>query len=325
MKLLVEASARLHLGLIDMNGNLGRLYGSIGVAIDRPGFKLEVEQLLTGPAGGLTVTGPEADRVAEYARRFLAVHPVAGALRLQVQSVIPSHVGLGSGTQLALAVGAALARLAGLNLDPPELARLLGRGVHSGIGIAIFRTGGLVVDGGHSVVGPADRVPPVLFRHAFPEAWRFVVAIPTVPAGLSGAAEAQAFNTLPSAPGTFVEKICRLLVMQLLPALIEHDLVPFGQALTGIQQLVGDSFAAAQGGRFANTVSGALVTDWLAHGAAGAGQSSWGPAVYALAGDDSEAERLVQAAQVFLRARAGGEVFVARAANRGARIVRQAR
>jgi beta-RFAP synthase len=321
MQLLVDTPARLHLGLIDLNGKLGRLYGSLGVAVDRPRLVLQAERLPSAPGRpDLDVTGQEAERVAAYARRFLAAYPIAGAFRLSLQSAIPSHVGLGSGTQLALAVGAALARLGDLELGAPAIARALGRGAHSGIGIATFETGGLVVDGGHTLCGEEDGTPPVLFRHPFPEDWRFVVAIPRAPAGLNGAAERQAFQTLPSAPASFVEKICRLLVMQLLPALIEHDLAPFGQALTGIQQLVGDSFAAVQGGRFANTVSGDLVAHWLRVGAAGAGQSSWGPAVYALAGDEPEAGRLAEAARTFLHAGDEGDVFVTQGANRGAQI-----
>lgn len=323
MKVRIETSARLHLGLLDLNGDLGRLYGSIGVAIERPGLVLQAEQLPAGPGetGSLAVAGLEVERVTAYARRFLTRYPLPGALSLQLQAAIPAHVGLGSGTQLALAVGAALAHLGGLALDAPTLSSVLGRGAHSGIGIATFERGGLVVDGGHAGAGAIHRAPPVLFQQPFPEAWRFVVAIPAATAGLNGATEQRAFQTMAPAPAAYVEKICRLLVMQLLPALIEQDLAPFGQALTGIQQWVGDSFAAIQGGRFANTLSGALVMHWLSQGAAGAGQSSWGPTVYALAGSEAEAERLAQTARAFLARDAGGEVFVARAANHGARIV----
>jgi len=71
--------------------------------------------------------------------------------------------------------------------------------------------------------------------------------------------------------------------MKMLPALVEDDIAHFGQALTQVQQLVGDGFAAVQGGQFANTLSGQIIEHMLEQGALGAGQSSWGPAVYALA------------------------------------------
>ncbi len=319
MRIRIKTPARLHLGLLDLNGELGRLYGSIGVAIDRPGLILEAERSAEGD--GLETDGPEAERIAGLARRFLERYPLPGALRVRLVAAIPPHVGLGSGTQLALAIGAALARLGDREPDAGEVAQALGRGAHSGIGVATFQWGGLVVDGGHATTGRDRRPPPVLFRHAFPDDWRFVIAVPAAAPGLNGPAEQRAFQTMAPAPAVYVEKICRLVVMQMLPALLEADLLQFGHALTCIQQLVGDSFAAIQGGRYANTVSAALIDCWLRAGAAGAGQSSWGPTVYALAGDEREAERLMQVARAFLAARGvDGDVFVTRAANHGASI-----
>jgi beta-ribofuranosylaminobenzene 5'-phosphate synthase len=197
------------------------------------------------------------------------------------------------------------------------------RGVHSGIGIATFQHGGFVVDGGHSVIARQQTVPPVLFRHPVPEDWFFVVAIPKVRPGLSGDKEQSAFQTLPPAPAHLVEKICRLLVMKMLPALVENDIAQFGQALTQVQQLVGDSFAAVQGGQFANTVSGQIIAHMLEQGAQGAGQSSWGPTVYALAHGERQARLLESEIQEFLEANGGGEVFHTRAESQGAWLINQ--
>ena len=43
MKVLVKTPARLHLGLIDMNGDLGRMFGGLGVGIDHPNIIVEVQ------------------------------------------------------------------------------------------------------------------------------------------------------------------------------------------------------------------------------------------------------------------------------------------
>ena len=43
MKVYVKTPARLHLGLIDLNGDLGRLFGGLGVAINCPNFVLEAK------------------------------------------------------------------------------------------------------------------------------------------------------------------------------------------------------------------------------------------------------------------------------------------
>lgn len=329
MRIRVKTPARLHLGLLDINGGLGRLYGSIGVAIERPNAILEAG-LLSGAAAGLWVEGLEAGRVLAFASRFLERYPLPHGVHLRLKASIPSHVGLGSGTQLALAVGAALARLGGLELSAAEMAVATGRGVHSGIGVAAFEQGGFIVDGGHRLARGDDmasvsvqtKPPPVLFRRPFPEEWYFVVVVPQVGAGFSGESERRAFETLPQAPPTLIGKISRLLLMKMLPSLVERDIVYFGQALTEIQQLVGDCFAAVQGGRYGHTLSEQLIGCLLAQGAAGAGQSSWGPTVYGLVEGEAAAQRLAEAAHAFLASHGGGQAFCARADNRGARIGR---
>ena len=70
--------------------------------------------------------------------------------------------------------------------------------------------------------------------------------------------------------------------MVVLPALVEEDLAAFGRGITEVQRLVGEMFRPVQGERFAHPQVAALVEALLAAGAAGAGQSSWGPAVFGL-------------------------------------------
>ena len=318
MAVIVRTPARLHLGLLDMNGGLGRLYGSIGVAIEHPNVVLEAEFQHADEANELVVDGLEQERITTYAKHFLERYPLPGRVHLNLRSNIPAHVGLGSGTQLALAVGTALTQLGGLALSVTELSLMMKRGVHSGIGIATFQHGGFVVDGGHPISNSHQTIPPMLFRHSVPEDWLFVVAVPKASPGFSGESEQLAFQTLPPALPPLVGRICRLLVMKMLPALVENDIAQFGQALTQVQQLIGDSFAAVQGGRYANTLSGQLIAHMLEQGAQGAGQSSWGPTVYALARGERQTQLLESEAQEFLEAHGGGDVFHTRADNRGA-------
>jgi beta-ribofuranosylaminobenzene 5'-phosphate synthase len=325
MKVTVKTPARLHLGLLDTNGELGRIYGSIGVAIQHPNVELEAQT-----AGHLTVSGLERARVESYARGFLEAVPLPSGVHLSLKSSIPSHVGLGSGTQLALAVGSALARLAGQEMNAVEIAGLMGRGVHSGIGTAAFQSGGFILDGGHlldaglssgpSRESPRPRVPRATFQHPIPDEWRFVIAIPQTPPGISGEMEKHAFDALPSTPTSLAEKISRLVLIKMLPALIDQDVQNFGAALTEVQRLVGDCFAGVQGGRFANPASGRIISFFLDREACGAGQSSWGPAVYALVAGQPAADQLAAETRNFLPELGGGATFIVSADNRGAQI-----
>jgi beta-ribofuranosylaminobenzene 5'-phosphate synthase len=326
----VRTSARLHLGLLDNNGEQGRLYGSIGVAINRPHLVLRAE-----PSNEVRIEGLEAERISTFAQRFMARYRLSTGVHLQLMSAIPAHAGLGSGTQLALAVGAALARLAGLRLSVAEIALAVERGAHSGIGIATFQHGGFVLDGGHRLLTGnnssftnnkpkrqtvKDSVPPLLFKHPMPQDWFFVAIIPKADPGFSGEKEQGAFLQLPVAPSNLVEKISWVLLMKMLPALIERDIANFGQALTRIQYMVGDCFASAQGGRFAAPLLEKLVDFLLEKGAAGAGQSSWGPTVYGLIQGKEQARTLASEAQIFLDGLGGGQALCVRPHNRGAQI-----
>jgi len=237
---------------------------------------------------------------------------------------IPKHVGLGSGTQLSLAVGTAIAMLDGKSFTPPELSQITGRGVVSGVGTATFAEGGFVIDGGKLTTTPegkgTEAVPPLLIRQAVPEDWHFVIAIPDLPKGLSGVPEKHAFQELPKGKASHAKETSRLVLMQLLPALIRDDIDQFGEALTRIQILVGDSFSKAQGGRFASPEVAKCVDAMLKAGAVGAGQSSWGPTCYGLVRGMKVASMVKAAVSKAMDGPSGGTTFIATANNQGAQI-----
>jgi beta-ribofuranosylaminobenzene 5'-phosphate synthase len=305
----VEAPARLHMGMLDVAGGRARRFGGLGVALSRPAAVVEVSQ-----SDDVTAEGPDAERALAVARRCREALGLAGGARVRVREAIPAHVGLGSGTKLALAVTAALAALAGQTPEPRTIARAAGRGARSAVGLWTFVLGGLVVEGG---VRPGiDQPAPLLARHAMPDEWRCVLAIPHAEPGLSGRAEEEAFTQLrPDSDRAAL--IAQLVLTSLLPGLAEGDLTEFGAALTRVQRLVGESFASAQGGVF-HPRSGPLVDALLRLGAAGAGQSSWGPAVYGVVGGEQEGLELARRVDAELAG--GGRVELVSFDNRGARV-----
>src|SRR5947209_3796950 len=104
----VEAPARLHFGVLDLRGDLGRRFGGIGAAVPAPSLLLEARR-----AAALKAEGPDAARALEFARRFARHHGLDLRLHFCLHRSIPPHAGLGSGTQLALAVARAGADEAG--------------------------------------------------------------------------------------------------------------------------------------------------------------------------------------------------------------------
>ena len=297
--------------MLAVAGDGVRRFGGLGVSVSRPAVVLEAQ-----PADELAVEGADAERALTFARRCRDALGLPGGAHLRIVETIPSHVGLGSGTKLALAVAQALTALHGRTADAPALAQAAGRAARSAVGLWTFALGGLVVEGG--VREGTERPAPLLMRHAVPHEWRIVLVVPKAEPGLSGVAEEQAFGRLvPSAERAAA--IAQLVLTSVLPALVERDLEEFGAALTRVQQLVGDAFAAVQGGRF-HPRAGALVEALLRGGAAGAGQSSWGPAVYGVVGNAAAGQELARRMDDVV----GGEGSVELVAvdNRGARVER---
>ena len=307
----VEAPARLHFGVLDLAGRLGRHFGGLGAAIPCPSLLLEAS-----PSARLSASGPDSGRALEFARMFLSFHHLPDTVRLVIHRAIPSHAGLGSGTQLGLAVARALAELPGIQASTLELAAAVARGKRSAIGTWAFALGGFIVEGGRRV-GSGD-IAPLLARYEVPRSWRCVVAVPQGSRGLSGEAEISAFDRLPPPPDRDVERVSHLVLMQLLPALVEADLPSFGDALSAVQRITGAWFAEQQGGIFAPGPTQQLVTDMAEWGAVGVGQSSWGPAAYGLVPSDEAASALAQRVRTSLAGR--GAVFEGGFAPDGARL-----
>lgn len=310
----VLAPARLHLGFLDLNGGLGRRFGSIGLAIDAP-----ATELVLARSRSFKAEGPDRRRALETLKRLAQTYSLPGAYQVDIRSAIPAHAGLGSGTQLALAVGAALAALEGLEHSAGEHGELMNRGARSAIGMAAFERGGFIVDGGR---GAQDRPPPILMRADFPEPWRILLIIDPRTSGVHGEAEAKAFAELPPLSEAAAARVCRLVLMQLAPGLIEADIEAFGAAVTEIQALVGGHFASAQGGSpWASPAVGRIARALEERGAFGIGQSSWGPTGFAYTPSEEKAQyirdSLVEAARAD-----GLELMIARGRNRGAAVER---
>jgi beta-ribofuranosylaminobenzene 5'-phosphate synthase len=308
----VEAAARLHLGFLDLNGGLGRRFGGLGLAIDHPTTRLTIRRAPTPAVDGL-----DAERAARHLTLLVRHFGLSHAYSLTIHEAIPAHAGLGSGTQLALGVAAALRRLEGVPADESSDALLLRRGTRSGIGLGLFQRGGLIVDGGR---GARTATPPVVARMDFPPEWRVIVVLDPRTEGMHGHDEKAAFARLADFEAASAAEICRLVLIKALPALAEHDIGSFGDAVARLQEIAGDYFALAQGGApYASAAVARLMGDLRRHGARGTGQSSWGPTGFAFAHDAKEARRLCDCTQE--KAAAWGlDIAICKGVNHGALV-----
>ena len=275
----METPARLHFGFLDLSGDTGRVYGGVGVGIDKPRAIVEAE-----PARTVDVVGAEdAAYFESLVVEAVETLDVSGA-RLDVVASLPRHVGLGSGTQHASAVLEAVARANGV-VATREHARSLGRGVRSGVGRGIFERGGFVVDAGHEAETPTGEraVPPVAVRHELPSDWRFVVAVPEGK-GIHGEQEERSMKRVVGTDEAIADAVREEFVARVLPGAADGDITEFGAGIEEIDRLNGVWYAGSgEQDDIYNEASAGVVESLKENTAvAGAGQSSWGPAVYAL-------------------------------------------
>ncbi|ELZ94064.1 GHMP family kinase [Haloferax mucosum ATCC BAA-1512] len=316
----VSTGARIHFGFLNLSLARSRLYGGLGVGLDEPRVVVTAES-----DSEVRCRHPDA---REYAERAVELLGVPGA-DVVVERTLPRHAGLGSGTQLALAVLRAVATANGREADVRKLAPEMGRGGRSGIGVATFEDGGAVVDAGHptarfTIDRPEDgswTVPAVAARHSVPDHWRFLLVVPDADPGRNGAAEESSMRAVVErADPQTSDRIAGIVTRRLLPALAEGSAERFGEAVESVGRLNGTWYADAQGGVYRPPV-GALVSV-LAESPAvyGAGQSSWGPTVYGVT-DADHVDAAVEAGRTALsEADIGGSVTVARGRNHGSQL-----
>ena len=321
----VTGCARLHFGFQNLSPERERLFGGLGVALDRPRVVVEAD-----PAADVRCTAAASvddETVAaatRYAERAAALLEVDGA-RVTVERSLPRHVGLGSGTQLALSTLAAVARAHGREPEIRKYAGRLGRGRRSGVGIAAFEGGGFVVDGGrpteaYPVEGADDvsSVPPVTVRRDVPEEWRFLLVFPDVPPGKSGNDEDASMRAvLRRADPAIADRLGATVAQRVLPALVEENVARFGAAVSTVDRLNGLWYADEQGDTHRPPVG--RIIDELADspGVFGVGQSSWGPAVYGVTTTRHADAAREAGTRALERTGVGGDVMIAAGRNRG--------
>jgi len=291
----VSTSGRLHMGFFDLHGGLGRKFGSIGLSLTEPNLILSAKRSKSLQVSGASNV-PESviARISKVSQQILSAMNIAESVEINISEAVPEHSGLGSGTQMALATGSVISHLYQLNLTSMQIATLTGRGRRSGVGISAFDYGGLLVDGGRAVSASHSSPPPMLARYDFPEEWAILLIFDASEPGIHGDQEKVAFNELPTFPESLAAHLCRHVLMQAMPALVERDLIAFGQSIQVLQQHVGDYFLPVQGGRYASRLVSAVLERLEAMGVPCFGQSSWGPTGFAIFANKNQAEQHLQ-------------------------------
>jgi len=287
----VTTGARLHFGPLAWRPMTGRDFGGWGVIVEAPRTVVEVWRGDQPDAGDFSPDFDGQQRAEAGLREYLhgvsqqeAVKP----LSVRVRETLPTHRGLGAGTQLALAVARAAAELLREKVTTETLALRLHRGQRSAVGIYGFDQGGLIVDAGKTDRGPVGQLAA---RAEFPPGWRWMLVWPERSTGLAGDQELAAFQTLAPFPDQLSGRLARIVLTEILPAVESRDFGSFAAALDEYGEFVGRAFEPMQGG-VVHAASRPIWSALRSLGVRGIAQTSWGPTLALACESATSAESL---------------------------------
>ncbi len=324
--MIIETPSRLHVTLIDLNGEYGRIDGGVGITIREPKLIMEIsdgyesnEVIFTDSINSETLSDYQSkiNNVTIKINKFLGLNT---GYHFNIREYYPSHSGLGSGTQLSLAVAKLILKINDHDLPASEIAAIVGRGGTSGIGVASFEHGGFIVDGGHKKLHKPDFLPssaskatppPIVARYDFPEDWNLILVIPQVERKVSGDHEINIFQEYCPIPLMEVQKLTHILLMKMMPAVLEEDLDAFGQAVNSVQNI---GFKRIES-KLQNPFIHDLMDNLRIEGASGVGLSSFGPTIYAIT--DTNPKSICRSARSLMEDKKG-EILLSKAQNHGA-------
>ena len=330
MKVRIITPCRIHLSLIDENGYTGRVDGGIGVMLDRPNVVLEVSNNADEFIIECNKYYKESVHIIneKASRVFKAFNISNKNFHFNLMRYYPSHVGLGSKTQLSLAIAKAISILKNVDISMHDLTKLVERGGTSGIGWRGFEEGGFVLDGGHDFGKGEEKEtflpssaslkanPAItILRYPIPENWRFILVIPFVKKGAFGDNEVDIFQNYAPIPKEEVNEVSHQILMKVIPGLIKNNLKCFGEGLKRIQSI---GFKNVEISLQDDEVKG-LLNFFKEYGVKAYGMSSFGPSIIGITENILEAIRLKRADREYMKD-IGSYTFICTPNNEGAKI-----
>ena len=272
--------ARLHFGFLELNNNSGA-FGGIGLSIDKFNTKITLKKNI-----GEKFKGKSLDKASFFLKKFCKKKRIKPNFFLNIKKATPPHIGLGSGTQLALSIGSAISQLNNINLDLEKIEKIQNRSLRSNIGLINFKQGGFLID-----LKIKNKSFSKIDKVFFPEDWR-IILIKDTKQGLHGKNEINAFKKIRSFPKINHIKLTDLVLFKIYPSLIENNFNEFSKSITKLQNIMGKYFHIFQNGMFSSSEVSDVLNFLRKENVSGYGQTSWGPTGFAFFSNIKKAEKM---------------------------------
>lgn len=282
----INSPARIHLGFLDLSFTNIRNFGSLGLTISDFETVIQIKKSKKFEIVGHS--SQKALNVFNKLKKFYSFCPC----KINILKSIPEHVGLGSGTQLALSLSLVLAKISKINIPFEEFVKVCGRGQRSSVGINCFRKGGFIVDAGKEK--KSDNLSPLIFHNSWPEDWKIILLMERNIKGIYGQKEKSEFIKISKEKIQPKNNNFETLVMNIIPSIIEKNFEMFCKGISKIQKTTGEYFVEAQGGLYTSKNVEKIFMKLEKNGYEGYGQTSWGPTGFIFCKNGNEQENMLK-------------------------------
>lgn len=285
---ILNSPARIHFGFLNLDESSERIFGSLGLTISKYSYKIKIENSIHMK---IECRDKSLKTKIKKIVEIISKKKKLQNFKITVLSIIPVHKGLGSGTQLCLAVGFLICKLNKIKLNVNEISIILKRGLRSGIGIESFKRGGFNIDVG-KLKGSA--YPPLnIMNIKWPKNWKILLLEDSNRSGLYGKKELNEFKKIKRINKTQPNLNFKSVLMNIIPGLIEKNFGQFSKGIRQIQDDMSEKFYSHPN-KFASKQIEKIFSNLRKKKIISFGQSSWGPTGFVFSENEKKRNELLK-------------------------------
>ena len=286
--------ARIHLGFLELDQTLPRFFGSMGLTVSNFCFEVQISK-----SKNLNVVTEHKNlkkKTLDIFYKFKKKYDV-NFCNIKIKKIIPSHIGLGSGTQFSLTIGYLISKINNLNISIDEIALFLNRGNRSGIGVQSFKEGGFTIDIGKKK--DANNLPLKLTNIKWPQDWKIILLFDLKGDNVFGENEISKFKEVNKRYRSKFNYNYSTLFLKILPGIIEKDFNSFTEGIQLIQSNMSEIFYKNSKKFSSKNIN--YIFDYLRKkNINGFGQTSWGPTGFVFCEDSKKRNQLLSSIEKYI-------------------------